>query len=105
MYGGDFIIMKLPTLQDCDDILINCMHWNVSFLLLGTCPILTNPVYGMVTCSLGDDGAATAGDTCNYTCNDDNVRLSGDSMRTCGSDMMWSGNEAVCVAGKMNYTL
>ena len=64
--------------------------------------MLTDPVYGMITCSLGDDGVATVGDTCNYTCSNGNVKLSGDDMRTCGNDgMMWSGNETVCVPGKM----
>ena len=66
--------------------------------------MLPDPVYGMITCSLGDDGAATNGDTCNYACNDGNVRLSGDVMRIC-SDMMWSGNETVCVPGKVHITL
>ena len=65
--------------------------------------MLTDPVYGMINCSLGNDGVATDGDTCNYTCNDGNVRLSGDAMRTC-SDMMWSGDAVVCGAGKVHYT-
>jgi len=56
----------------------------------------------MITCSLRDDGAATDGATCNYTCSDGNVRLSGDVIRTCGSDMMWSGDATVCGAGKMH---
>ncbi|XP_065904304.1 receptor-type tyrosine-protein phosphatase delta-like isoform X2 [Dysidea avara] len=63
---------------------------------IGTCPVLTDPTNGMVTCSLGDDGVATAGETCSYICDNGFVRLSGDATRTCGSDRSWSGSAAVC---------
>ena len=68
-------------------------------LLPGTCPVLTDPTNGMVTCSLGDDGVATAGETCSYICDNGFVRLSGDATRTCGSDRSWSGSAAVCGTG------
>jgi len=64
--------------------------------------VLTTPNNGMITCSLEYDGVASAGDTCNYTCNDGFVRLSGDAMRTCGSDMMWSGIAAMCGTGNIS---
>ena len=71
------------------------------FPFLVGCPDLTAPTNGMITCSLGDDGFATDGDTCGYTCNTGYV-LSGDDMRTCGSDRSWTGSDPVCL-GKGNY--
>ena len=67
-------------------------------LLLVTCPVLTNPDNGIITCLLGDDGVATDGETCSYTCNTGYV-LSGEDMRTCGSDRTWSGSIATCNRG------
>ena len=66
--------------------------------LVGLCPVLTDPDNGMVDCSLGDDGVPTEGDTCVYTC-DDGYELSGDRVRECQSDGMWSGNDTTCKAG------
>ncbi|XP_065904456.1 P-selectin-like isoform X2 [Dysidea avara] len=64
---------------------------------IGTCPMLTDPTNGMITCSLGVDGAATDRDTCTAMCNPGYEIQSGDVTRTCsGSDMMWSGTEIVC---------
>ena len=70
---------------------------------IGTCPILTAPTNGMISCSLGADGVTTAGDTCSYTCNGGFVRLAGDAMRTCGSDRSWSGSDVVCGTGNMHH--
>ena len=70
--------------------------------LSGTCPVLTDPTSGIVTCSLGLDGVATAGDTCSYICDNGFVRLAGDAMRTCGSDRSWSGSTVVCGTGNMH---
>ena len=63
--------------------------------------MLTTPTNGMITCSLGGDGAATVGDTCSYTCNTGYV-LSGSDMRTCGSDGMWDDAYPTCI-GKKNH--
>ena len=62
--------------------------------------MLTGPTNGMITCSLGGDGYATDGDTCSYTC-DTGFVLTGNVMRTCGSDGSWSGSEPTCI-GKCN---
>ena len=65
------------------------------------CPDLTDPTSGMVSCSLGDDGDPTEGDTCNYTCNAGYVLNGGNAMRTCGSDGMWSGSAPSCIGKKI----
>ena len=71
-------------------------------LLLGrVCPPLMAPDNGMIDCSLGDDGAATNGDTCTVTCND-GFTLRGDATRTCRINrrgIRWLGDEARCVQG------
>ncbi|XP_065899134.1 uncharacterized protein [Dysidea avara] len=60
-----------------------------------TCPSLTDPNNGMVTCSLGDDGVPSYEDTCSFTCNT-GYELTGNDTRTCQSDGSWSGSNAVC---------
>ena len=64
------------------------------------CPTLMSPDNGMIDCSLGDDGAATNGDTCTVTCND-GFTLRGDATRTCQITrrIRWLGDEARCVQG------
>ena len=64
--------------------------------------MLTNSMNGMVNCSLGDDGVLSYEDTCTTTC-DTGYMLTGDAMRTCQSDGMFNGNEAMCNRGKL-YT-
>ena len=64
--------------------------------------MLTNPMNGMVKCSLGDDGVLSYDDTCTATC-DTGYMLTGDGMRTCQSDGMFNGIEAMCSRGKL-YT-
>jgi len=64
--------------------------------LLERCPELTDPTNGMVCCSLGVDGDPTEGDTCDYMCTTGYV-LSGNDMRTCGSNGMWTGSDPTCV--------
>ena len=77
------------------------------FLLLGrVCPTLMAPENGMIDCSLGDDGDATNGDTCTFTC-DNGFTLRGSVMRECRINrrrMDWNGDEARCVPG-MDETL
>ena len=63
------------------------------------CPSLSAPTNGMITCSLGDDGVATDGDTCSFTCFT-GYELTGSDIKTCRSDGMWSRSEAVCDMSK-----
>ena len=76
------------------------IHLCVLLFLVG-CPMLTAHTNGNITCSLGDDGFPTDGDTCSYTCNTGYV-LSGNDMRTCGSDRSWTGSDPECL-GTANY--
>ena len=69
------------------------------FFLLVSCPSLTAPSNGMITCSLGDDKVASPGETCTYTCNN-GYELTGSDTRTCQSDGRWSGNNGVCSRGE-----
>ena len=39
------------------------------FILLVSCPPLTDPNNGMINCSLGIDGIYSYEDTCSFTCN------------------------------------
>ena len=71
----------------------------VFFLIIVTCPPLSDPSNGMVNCSLADDGVASHGDTCTYTCNT-GYELTGGGTRTCQSDGSWSGSDAMCSRGE-----
>ena len=62
-------------------------------LLVVACPNLPAPANGTIACSLGDDGVATEGDTCSYTCNTRSVNIT----RTSGIDGMWNSSEPVCI--------
>ena len=55
---------------------------------------------GMIDCSLGDDVVLSYEDTCTATC-DTGYMLIGDAMRTCQSDGMFNGTEAMCSRGKL----
>ena len=48
------------------------------------------------------DGVADPSDTCTVTCDDNFMITSGDAMRTCGNDGMWSGSDAMCGAGNVS---
>ena len=63
--------------------------------IIERCPQLDNPSNGTVSCSLGDDGVPTVGDTCNFTC-DTGYELTGSDTRTCQSNRSWSGGDVVC---------
>lgn len=67
--------------------------------LFYACPFLTNPVNGIIICSLGDDGIPTHGDTCSFTCNS-GYEIIGLDTRTCQTDKSWSGPDIVCRRGK-----
>ena len=64
-------------------------------LLLGTCPSLSDPDNGMISCSLGGDGVPDPGDTCNYTCNTGYV-LTNSNTRTCQIDGSWNSSAPMC---------
>ena len=64
-----------------------------------TCPTLTDPNNGVMTCSLGDDGVPSYEDTCSFTCNT-GYELTGSDTRTCQSNGRWSGSESMCRRGK-----
>ena len=68
--------------------------------ILVTCPMPTNPMNGMINCPLGDDGVLSYEDTCTATC-DTGFMITGDAIRTCQSDRMFSGTEAMCSRGKL----
>ena len=69
------------------------------FLLLVTCPLLTSPSNGMISCSLGDDGLPNPGETCTVTC-DTGYQLNINDTRTCHNNGSWSGSDATCRRGK-----
>ena len=60
-----------------------------------SCPSLTGPNNGMISCSLGNDEVPSYEDTCNFTCST-GYQLTGSDTRTCQSDGSWSGNDAMC---------
>ena len=62
------------------------------------CAQLTAPNDGDIDCSLGGDGEANPGDTCDFVC-DDGFDLSGSASRTCRNDGSWSGSAATCSKG------
>ena len=55
--------------------------------------------YGMMNCSLGDDGVPSYEDTCSFTCNT-GYEVTGSDTRTCQSDGSWSGSNDVCRRGE-----
>ena len=69
-------------------------------LLIGSqlCPSLSEPINGMISCSLGNDGDATYEDTCSFTCNT-GYELTGSDSRTCQSDGNWNGTDSGCTTG------
>ena len=57
------------------------------------------PSNGMVTCSLGDDGIPSYGETCTTICNT-GYDVDGEGTRTCQNNGSWSGSSATCKIGK-----
>jgi len=70
-----------------------------TFMISVTCPSLTNPNNGLMTCSLGDDGVPSYETTCSFTCNT-GYELIGSNTKTCQSDGRWSGSEPICFSCK-----
>ena len=54
------------------------------------CPLLTGTPNGMVSWT-----SLTVGSVANYMCSD-GFELVGNMMRTCQSNLMWSGEEPMC---------
>ena len=72
----------------------------IMVILLVSCTSLTDPNNGTINCSLGDDGVPSYEDTCSFTCNT-GYELTGSDIRTCQSDGNWSGNDDVCIRGRL----
>jgi len=64
-----------------------------------TCQIPPDPMNGMLNCSTEDEFLSYE-DTCTVTC-DTGYMLTGDDTRTCQSDGMLNGTEAMCNRGKL----
>ena len=63
-----------------------------------SCPSLSNPSNGVISCSLGDDGVPSYEDTCNFTCNT-GYELTGSDTRTCQGDGSWNNSDTTCRRG------
>ena len=72
------------------------VHFVVSLV---SCPPLTDPSNGVISCLLGDDGVYSYEDTCSYTCNT-GYELTGSDTRSCQSDGSWNGSDDVCQRGE-----
>ena len=60
----------------------------------------SDPMNGMINCSLGEDGILSYEDICSVMC-DTGYMLTGDDTRTCQSDGMVNGSDANCTRGKL----
>ena len=70
------------------------------------CPPLADPNNGMISCVQRFMAYLSAGDTCTASCIADGYEVqSGDAIRTCGRDGMWSGNDAMCARGIAKKTV
>ena len=102
-----------PTFQTQDQplscALYNYLHRSklvFSFAVIITCPNLTDPTNGILTCSFGGDGVADPGETCTLIC-DTGYMPNGSANRTCQSNGIWTGTDATCNRGNLfvHYTL
>jgi len=59
----------------------------------------SDPMNGIVNCSLGDDGVLSYEDTCTTMCDTGYEIQVGDAMRICQSNMMLNGTSATCGRG------
>ena len=69
-----------------------------------TCPPLTAPDNGDIDCSLGDDGEANPGDSCDFTCIN-NFGVVGSASRTCQVDGTWTGTQTSCQTGVLTFLI
>jgi len=67
--------------------------------LVFICPLLSDLINGVMTCSLGVDGVPSYEDTCSFTCNT-GYELTGSDTRTCQSDGSWTGSDNMCRRGE-----
>ena len=63
-----------------------------------TCPILSAPDNGQISCSPGND---SPGNTCTFTC-DDGFEISGTQSRTCQDDGTWNGADDTACTGELH---
>ena len=70
-------------------------HYKMLLYIIVSCPSLTDPNNGTITCSLGDDGVPSYEDTYSFTCNN-GYELTGSPQRTCQSDGSWSESPVSC---------
>ena len=68
------------------------------------CTELTDPINGMITCSLINSPSFSYEDTCSFTCNI-GYELTGSNTRTCQSDGNWNGIDVTCSRGKNTSSL
>ena len=66
-----------------------------SFLV--TCPSLTAPSNGIISCSLGGNNIPNPGEICTITCND-GYQLFSSGTRTCQNDGSWNGSDGICIS-------
>ena len=66
-----------------------------------SCSLLTDPINGVINCSLGDDEDLSYEDACSFTCNT-GYELTGRDARTCQSDGNWSGSNGACRRSRGN---
>ena len=70
--------------------------WILFSIILVQCPDLTNPMNGMISCSMISSPIYAYEDTCSFTCNT-GYELTGSTERTCQSDGSWSGSPVSCI--------
>ena len=68
----------------------------IDCIAVTTCPVLSAPDNGQISCSPGND---SPGDTCTFTC-DDGFQLEGTMSRTCQDDGTWDGEDDTVCLGK-----
>ena len=66
------------------------------FAFVVQCQSLTNPINGIISCSMVNSQIFSYEDTCSFTCNT-GYELTGSSERTCQSDGSWSGSPVSCI--------
>jgi len=70
----------------------------IFFPLVITCPVLSAPDNGQISCSPGND---SPGDTCTFTC-DDGFQIEGTQSRTCQDDGTWNGEDDTVCTGNIH---
>ena len=73
-----------------------------TMLSIVRCPNLTQPINGMMNCSLGDDEVPSYEDTCSFMCNT-GYNLTGNETRLCENNSSWTGSEVMCIQGNFQY--